>query len=168
MNTEKKDYTLTKYEGRYLKISGAQKTYHFQVYKLENYDFDSCLCFTKDKQAGVYIFTKREIVNSTSDSITIGGLTTWKEIANHQLLYCGRTDNLKTRFIQHHKEGDLKGANFNCLSILMCDTHEDTEVIEKDLLLNHNFKFNEILNNWEPTMEEVASEVPLSLQEKSI
>lgn len=168
MSKQSNEYTLSQYEGRYLKISGKTKIYHFQIYKLENYNFDCSLNFPIKNQSGVYIFTKRKVINANLDPVTIGGLTTWKEHANHQLLYCGRTDDLKDRFNKHHKENELKHANFNCLSIFLCDTHKETEDVENDLLNEHNFKFNEILNNWEPFMEEVVSEESLKVQEKSI
>ena len=167
-NNETREYILQKYEGRYLKISGSTRDYFFQVYKLEGYDFNSNLRFTEGKHCGVYIFSKREVLNPKYDAITIGRLTSWKEIARHQLLYCGRTDDLNKRFEDHHKAKDLEGADFNCLSILTCENHEETEQIERYLLNEHNFKFNEVLNNWEPAMEEVASEEPLTLQGKSI
>lgn len=158
MSKNTKSYTLIKYEGRFLKIKGKKDTYNFQVYKLEDYNFETQLRFTKNEQAGVYIFTKRKDI-SKIDTTTIGGLTNWVYKATHQLLYCGRTDDLNGRFEKHHKSRDLVKADFNCLTICECNTHQKAEEIEKDLLAEHNFKFNEILNNWEPTMEEVVSEV---------
>ena len=120
--------------------------------------FYSAFHFSKKQQPGVYIFTKRIVENKKIETITVDGLTNWKEDIKHQLPYCGKTKDINQRFYRHHKDKDLIGADFNCVCILCCDSENEAEQIEKDLLTKHNFKFNEILNNWELHFNEVVEE----------
>ena len=162
----KKDYILTPYTGSYLSISGKENTYNFQVYKLEGYSFETNLKFSKNEQPGVYIFTKRKILIPKASLITSNGSTSFKESATHQLLYCGQTKDLNTRFCEHQEKQDLKGADFNCICILCSKTEQDAINIEKDLLSLHKFEFNKILNDWEPDFKESISEKNLESIEK--
>lgn len=159
-NSEDKEqkYTLNKYEGRYLNISGKTDNYSFQVYKLEDYKFDTYLHFSNNEQPGIYIFTKRTVKNPRTDIIRVDGLAEWKESAEHQLLYCGKAKDINNRFYDHHKNKDLIDAKFNCVCIYCCKTESEATNIEKDLLGEHNFKFNIVLNNWELHFNEVVEE----------
>ena len=144
-------------EGSYLSISGKENTYNFQVYKLEGYNFETNLKFSKNKQPGVYIFTKRKILIPKAS---------FKDSATHQLLYCGQTKDLNTRFYKHQEKKDLTGVDFNCICILCCESKQGAINIEEDLLAKHNFKFNEILNNWKLNFKESISEIKLESIEK--
>lgn len=76
----------------------------------------------------------------------------------HHLLYCGKTKDIDNRFYEHNHKVDLVGK-INCICIHVCNSQDEIDEIERLLLDRHNFKFNEVLNNW-TTTEEVMIEEP--------
>ena len=97
----------------------SNKKYEFEVYDL-NTKFNAV--------GGVYVFTK--LLNSI-----------------HTPIYCGQTNDLATRFDNHHKLFCIKanGANRICVKGIDCEK-ERTE-IETDILKKYNFACNEVLNS---------------------
>lgn len=89
----------------------------------------------------------------TTSFVSLGGVyyiskrVDIKGIGNHTHIYLGVTDNLSTRFDNHHKQDCFEKDQANCVSILLCDDEDERFEIEKDLLCNYNFKCNEVLNN---------------------
>ncbi len=108
-----------------LTVTGkSRKEYKFNIYTLD----------TKFVKAGaIYIFTKR-IKQSTGDNY------------NHDFVYCGKTEDLSTRFDNHHKEDCIKKNNANCICILQVETEKERTTIEEDILKGNNFRCNDMLN----------------------
>ena len=65
---------------------------------------------------------------------------------NHSLIYLGVTDDISTRFNDHHKERCFVNNGANCVSIHLCSSEQERLMIEKDILCNYNFPCNEINN----------------------
>lgn len=97
------------------------------VYEFYIYDMDTVF---KDV-GGIYIFTKR---TSNNDKFS------------HDLIYCGKTDDLSTRFNNHHKEDCVKKNEANCICVKTVTSEKERTNIEEDILLGNNFKCNEVLN----------------------
>lgn len=85
------------------------------------------------------------------------GKNEWIFATFHELLYCGKTSEINQRFEGHHKEEKLKGVA-NSLCIHTCEKEEEITAIEELLLSTHNFRFNELLNDWSTKEEEVIEE----------
>lgn len=64
----------------------------------------------------------------------------------HSHIYIGRTDNLSTRFDNHHKQKCFDKNNANCISIHECESEKEREEIEKDLLCKYKTLCNDQLN----------------------
>ena len=94
------------------------KTYNFDVYHIGT-DFKAL--------GAVYCISKRK------DN-------------NHTLIYLGITDDLSTRFNNHHKEDCFKNHNANCVSVHLNSSEKERKLIEQDLLCNYNFPCNEVNN----------------------
>lgn len=104
-------------------LKGASgKEYTFGIYSLD----------TSFKEVGgVYIFTKR-VKNENKYS--------------HTNIYIGKTDDLSTRFDNHHKAACINMEGCNCICVMKVDTKKDRTEYETDLLLANNTTCNEINN----------------------
>lgn len=98
------------------------KTFSFYIYDLTT---------TFKAVGGVYVFTKA--TTNTDNSIT------------HEIIYVGMTEDLSTRFTNHHKKDcyTKKGANRIC--VRQVEQQTDREQLEKDLILNYNPHCNDQL-----------------------
>lgn len=97
------------------------------VYEFNIYDMETIY----NNVGGIYIFTKRTINNNNF---------------SHDLIYCGKTDDLSTRFNNHHKVGCIKKNEANCICVKKVTSEEERTYIEEDILQGNNFKCNEVLN----------------------
>ena len=95
-------------------------------------DFDTLKNAFKAVEA-VYIFTVRLL---NGDEYT------------HELVYCGETGNLSTRFDNHHAEYCIKRNNANCISIMTINGEELRKQIEADILKGNTFPCNTIHQNY--------------------
>lgn len=64
----------------------------------------------------------------------------------HTAIYLGITDDLSSRFNNHHKGDCFVKNGANCISILLENSKERREEIEKDILCNYNFPCNDKSN----------------------
>ena len=101
----------------------SKKEYKFEVYSLDTH-FNSV--------GGIYIFSER--VKDASDNFS------------HKMKYCGKTEDLSTRFNNHHKSDCTKKNGANCIGIKSVSTEKERTEIETDILLGNNFTCNEVLN----------------------
>lgn len=72
-------------------------------------------------------------------------LFTIKDGIHHSYVYLGRTENLSTRFDNHHKQEDISKAGANHLSVCRLPTC-DLEEAEKDIMANIKTLCNDHLN----------------------
>lgn len=103
-------------------VSG--KEYTFNMYTFD--DFDALKNAFKAVEA-FYIFTIR---SWNGDKYT------------HELVYCGETSNLSTRFDNHHAEYCIKRRNTNCISIMIANGEKQRKQIETDILEGNMFPCN--------------------------
>lgn len=96
-------------------------------YSLEIFTMDTSF----PSVGGIYIFTNR--TKNTSGNFT------------HELVYCGRAEDLSTRFNNHHKDDCIK-RNANCICVMRLDSNEGRIATENDILDGNNFKCNEVRN----------------------
>lgn len=96
----------------------SSKKYVFELYVL-NTKFNSV--------GGLYVFSK---VNGTT----------------HTLIYIGHTQDLSSRFTNHHKEKCIDGQGATHISVCPMSNESDRLIAEKDLLANYNCHCNEINN----------------------
>lgn len=109
-------------------IMAKIETISFKGCSGKSYNFDVYLVGTKFKSLGaIYFISKRQ--NN-----------------NHTLVYLGITDDLSTRFNNHHKEECFKKHNANCVSIHIESYEKTRKLVEEDILCNYNFPCNEINN----------------------
>ncbi len=80
--------------------------------------------------------------------IPIGGVyyISHREDRTHTHIYLGITEDLSTRFANHHKEDCFIENEANCISIHQNESEEERQEIEKDILCYYNFPCNEINN----------------------
>jgi hypothetical protein len=90
---------------------------------------------TFNNVGAVYVFTRR--YQGTDSKFT------------HEIIYCGKTEDLSTRFNNHHKAGEIKKKNANCLCIKVATTENERTKIEEDILMctDNNFPCNDTLNH---------------------
>jgi hypothetical protein len=93
-------------------------SYTFEVYKL-NTDFKAL--------GGLYLFTKAD------------GTT-------HTHIYLGQTQDLSSRFTNHHKEQCIDKHGGTHISVRVMNAEKERLAAEKDLLAIYNFPCNEINN----------------------
>ena len=98
----------------------------FKWYNLEEYDFTENIEFST--QAGVYIFLHRA-----------AGKTGY----TFDLLYCGMTSDLSTRFCGHQKKENLLSSNANMIGVHLCKDEDEAKTLETKILESNEFKFNE-------------------------
>lgn len=65
---------------------------------------------------------------------------------NHSNIYLGITENLATRFVNHHKRDCFIQHSANCISILLQNSEKRRIDIEEDILCNYSFPCNSQLN----------------------
>lgn len=100
------------------------KEYEFSIHSLN----------TKFREVGgIYVFTRR--YKKSSD-----------QKFYHDLIYCGKTNDLSNRFKSHHKEDCIKRNNANCICFMVVTTEQERKAIEADILSGNDFKCNEIFN----------------------
>jgi len=80
---------------------------------------------------GIYVFTKRVKIN---------------EGFMHSNIYIGRTNDLSSRFENHHKEKCILKNNANCICVMQVDNDNTRAKIETDLLLGNKTPCNEVNN----------------------
>lgn len=115
---------MTKVTENKLTITGkSKKTYKFIIYTFDT-EFKAV--------GGIYIFTRRH-----KD----------RDKYSHNFIYCGNTDDLSTRFDNHHKAACIERNNANCLCVMSVSTEEERTAIEKDILEGNDFTCNEVLNS---------------------
>lgn len=113
--------------GSSLTVVGISKTeYKFDVYSISNFDD-----IDFDADGGVYIFTRRYDDNGKY---------------RHHIIYCGKTNDLSSRFNNHHKEKDIIKHHANCICVKIVSTENERDKIEKDILEGNNFPCNDQLN----------------------
>lgn len=67
---------------------------------------------------------------------------------NHKFIYIWQTEDLSTRFDNHHKQSCFERNWYNCIWILQVKLQSDRDYIEKDLIKNNNpLSCNEIFNS---------------------
>lgn len=103
-------------------VGCSGKQYTFSVYPIET----SFKAF-----GGVYYVSKRTVLDGKG---------------KHKDIYLGITNDLSSRFNDHHKQDCFENNEANCLSIYLSDSEEERKKIEEDLLCNYNFTCNVILN----------------------
>lgn len=90
------------------------RSYSFEVYPIG----------TAFKALGaVYAFTKRIVTNG---------------VGNHDFIYIGLTNDLSTRFDNHHKDACIEKSGANCISVHLNNTESQRLDIETDLCRLHN------------------------------
>lgn len=87
----------------------------FEGYDITDYDFENNLCFDA-KQAGTYIFTKREMSSQVGQG------------HENKILYIGETEDLSTRFYNHEKKMQLK--KYHCNTIFVCKMGNKEEALK--------------------------------------
>lgn len=114
---------MSKLTNSELRIIGFSKSeYRFGIYPIDT--------IFKDV-GGVYIFSNRKLVDNEY---------------RHTLIYCGKSNSFPIRFQDHHKESCIKRHDANCVCILVEDSEDKRDVIEKDILIRNDFKCNDKLN----------------------
>lgn len=98
-----------------------------QVYEFNIYGLDTEF----NEVGGIYIFTRRYRN---------------RDKYSHNFIYCGKTENLSTRFNNHHKADCIKRNNANCICVMRVDSDEERSKIETDILKGNEFTCNEVLN----------------------
>lgn len=108
-------------------VSG--KSYLFTLFEYSS--FGQLLDAFKPLQA-IYVFSKRFYREG---------------VFSHSLLYLGQTNDLSTRFNNHHKETEIGEHYGNCIWIHVCSgTDSQREEEERDLLAAYDFVCNEVNN----------------------
>jgi len=65
---------------------------------------------------------------------------------NHEKIYLGITEDLSTRFVNHHKQDCFDKHDANCISVHLNQSETERESIEKDILCKHDFSCNKTNN----------------------
>ncbi len=103
------------------------------------------LTFTLKGQSG----NEYEFKLYTLDTVfkAVGGIYVFVELNEHNTkckrIYCGKTDNLSTRFHNHHKKDEIEEKRANAIGIYREDTEEQRKNIEIDILKGNYFPCNE-------------------------
>lgn len=97
------------------------------------------------KSGKQYVFS---IYNTVTSFKAIGGIYIFlrKEQDTYYHVYCGKTDNLSTRFDNHHKADCIRKNGANRICAMLVSTEKERTTIEEDILANNNFSCNEMLN----------------------
>ena len=116
--------------GKRLTLDGISgKQYLFDLFSFDNF---SELKDAFQSRPAIYVFTRRRFVENDY---------------THDLIYIGETENLSTRFKNHHKEQCISAHHANCIGIhgVSIDDQERS-MVEKDILSTYDFPCNEQLN----------------------
>lgn len=125
----------------------------FELYSIEGeqYDFSENLGFAVN-QDGVYIFlTSKPRLDIKRMDIT-PKCTLW---------YCGKTEDLRHRFDQHHHKDDLKASHPLYIAVAYCAGEEEITNLEKQMLSTFSFPFNDKSTN-SGTIKDTVEAVRLS------
>jgi len=109
-------------DNTYVLTGQSGKKYIFNIYSIDT-SFSAV--------GGIYLFTRR---TKSGDTFL------------HTNKYLGKTNDLSTRFDNHHKEDCIVENNANCLCVMRVDSEDDRTNYETDLLLANNTTCNEINN----------------------
>lgn len=110
----------------------------FEIYKIEGekYDFTDNLGFPEN-QDGVYIFLNE------GNKLECESECKMDVLHLYELLYCGKTKDLRTRFCGHNHQGDLKKYNPLFIAVSYCENEEEITDLEKKMLSKFRFKYND-------------------------
>lgn len=112
---------------RTITLNGASgKVYTLYLFQFD--DFDDIKGFF-DPVGGIYVFLHWEIFRK-----------------DFRLVYCGKTDNLQTRYNNHHAEQCIRNAFAKHFAVVRVDNANDRTSIEEDLLAQYDFSCNVQLN----------------------
>ena len=106
--------------GTLLLIGKSGKKYEFAIYEIGT-SFKAI--------GGVYTFTKQYKKSDGNFS--------------HGTIYVGETEDLSTRFDNHHKQECIGRENANCISVHPDENGESRLAKEKDILENYDWKCND-------------------------
>lgn len=81
----------------------------------------------------MYVFTKRTEKQDGSGT--------------HAIIYIGKTEDLSTRFDNHHKEDCIFKHGANKICVRQVDFENERDIIEKDLIKNYNPVCNDQLTD---------------------
>jgi excinuclease UvrABC nuclease subunit len=98
------------------------------VYEFTVYDINSELCST----GGVYVYIDLE----DSDLF----------VRSPDLVYCGKTNDLRRRHNEHCLDDEDMVNSSNCICFLPEDDEDERMRIETDILLRNHFQYNDQLN----------------------
>jgi len=119
---------MIKYLDDYIELEGISGNfYQFELYSFNIDDFSDLNSLFEEDDCGVYIFTKQN------------------KYGKYDLIYCGESTDLSTRFYKHHREDCILRKKADYFGIFYCDRTE-TKDIEKDILDKYDFLCN-TLNN---------------------
>ncbi len=96
-------------------IGKSGKKYQFYIYEL---------AASFKKVGGNYVFTERTTKQDGSST--------------HEIIYVGKTEDLSTRFQNHHKADCISKNGANRICVRQVDTENERDSIEKDLIKNYN------------------------------
>lgn len=99
-------------------LGKSGKKYTFDIYTLDT-KFNSV--------GGVYVFIHLH------DSL-------------YDLIYCGQTQDLSTRFDNHHKQDCIDSHNATHICVMRVDSEVKRTEIETDILANNYFPCNDVNN----------------------
>ncbi len=80
---------------------------------------------------GLYVFTKRTEKQDGTGT--------------HEIIYIGKTEDLSTRFHNHHKSDCISKNGANRICVRQVNLEKDRDSIEKDLIKHYNPVCNEQL-----------------------
>lgn len=124
---------MIKYLNQILILNGISGTnYEFQLYSFNTFTLLGFCKLFKENDCGVYIFTKEHYAYK-------------EEEYQHDLIYCGESIDLSTRFYDHHREKDILEVKATHFGVLFCYKNQ-TKSFEKDILANNDFMLN-VMNN---------------------
>lgn len=112
-----------------IKFDSSIEPKPFDVFYIDKYtyEFEEGLNFP-EKQDGVYIFF------TGMDNLEDGEC---------EMLYCGKTVDLRSRFSSHHKKKQLSQIKPLYIAVLYCDNEHEISKTETALLKHYNFPENE-------------------------
>lgn len=103
------------------------------------------ITFTLKGQSGAdYEF---ELYTLDTNFNAVGGIYAFVRLIENNAkcsrIYCGKTEDLSTRFQNHHKQDEIEGHKANAIGILRVNTEEERTKIEIDILENNDFPCND-------------------------
>jgi hypothetical protein len=99
----------------------------------------------KGKSGGPYEFSVYKLNTLFAE---VGGLYLFtKAVGNsHTFIYLGHTQDLSSRFTNHHKEKCIDNHGGTHVSVCVIKKETERVAAEKDLLASYNFLCNEVNN----------------------